>query len=159
MAINKKIARQIAKQAALETYKALVNAPVKKVAGTQFRSAPSVKDIAKIAAAATYNTIVRLSTVMEEVPVDFFSIGTALQKTAPNFFRYITSSEYEKTQQVPTDVQGFVQYVSSGGKGEKWAQRNKWPQIVDAILTNVTADVRDGLKTYLLTLLPPAPPA
>lgn len=61
MAINKKVARQIAKQAALETYKALVNAPVKKIASTTqgVHTTVDIKAAAKAAAAATYNTIVR----------------------------------------------------------------------------------------------------
>jgi hypothetical protein len=61
MAINNKIARQIAKQAALETYKALVNAPVKKIASTTkgVYTGVDIKAVAKAAAAATYNTIVR----------------------------------------------------------------------------------------------------
>jgi hypothetical protein len=63
MAINNKIARQIAKQAALETYKALVNAPVKKIASTTqgVYTGVDIKAAAKAAAAATYNTIVRLA--------------------------------------------------------------------------------------------------
>lgn len=63
MAINNRIARQIAKQAALETYKALVNAPVKKIASTTrgVYTGVDIKAAAKTAAAATYNTIVRLA--------------------------------------------------------------------------------------------------
>lgn len=62
MTKRQKIARAAARAAALATYKAVINAPLKKIASTTtgVRRSIDLKDIAKTAAANSYNSIIRL---------------------------------------------------------------------------------------------------
>jgi hypothetical protein len=71
--------------------------------------------------------------VMEQIPVDVFQLASALSQ-APNFAAWVNA--YGKGA-MPTDVVNFVNYVKSGGKGEKWASPAKWPEIVNALATQI----------------------
>jgi hypothetical protein len=65
MVTRKDIATKVAKKAALAAYNAVMNAPMRKVAtiaGVQ-NIAPSAKEVAKIAAVATYKSIVKMAQV------------------------------------------------------------------------------------------------
>lgn len=71
--------------------------------------------------------------VMQEIPVDVFQLASALSQ-APNFAAWVNA--YGKGQ-MPADVANFVNYVKGGGKGEKWASPAKWPEIVNALATQI----------------------
>jgi hypothetical protein len=158
MATRQQIAKEAAKIAAVSTYKAIMSAKVTKVAGTKYRSAPpSIKDIAKTAAAAAYNSVIKVAQFADPkninpVGAGEHNIGNALQQICPDFNRYIQSDAYQTNPQVPADVKNFAKYVKSGGKGESWAGAESWPAIVDALISDVSSDYQDGLRTYLNTL-------
>jgi len=66
MTRKEQIAKKAARAAALATYKAILNPPVWKVAGTSFKTSPTWQDIAKAAAAASYGAILKMA---QELPV------------------------------------------------------------------------------------------
>jgi hypothetical protein len=156
MTSRQQIARQAAKAAALSTYNAILNAPTHKVAGTNFRSAPSWKDIAKIAGASSYDAVAKLAQVMQMptsqvVPLDFHSISDVMQRVSPDFYKWIVDGA--TTEVVPYDAKGFAAYVKTpGGNKETWATPETWPEVVRAITSNVAPQSQEGLKTYLLSL-------
>jgi hypothetical protein len=61
MTLKEKIAKKAARAAALATYKAILNPPVWKVAGTSFKTSPTWEDIAKAAAAASYGAVLKIA--------------------------------------------------------------------------------------------------
>jgi hypothetical protein len=61
MTRKEQIAKKAAREAALATYKAILNPPVWKVAGTSFKTSPTWQDIAKAAAAASYGAIMKMA--------------------------------------------------------------------------------------------------
>lgn len=61
MTLKEKIAKKAAREAALATYKAILNPPVWKVAGTSFKTSPTWQDIAKAAAAASYGAVIKMA--------------------------------------------------------------------------------------------------
>lgn len=89
MTKREKIARAAAKQAALSTYKAVLNAPTKKVASTDkgIQTVIDIKAVAKSAAAGAYNAIVRLAdgqnAPMEMEPNQPGQIERALEAVLP----------------------------------------------------------------------------
>src|SRR5690606_11220580 len=107
MTKREQIAKRAAKAAALSVYKTVIDAPTKKVAGTKFSSEPSVQDIAKAAAAASYHAVLKVAQ-MGSVPVDAMNVGSALQKKAPAFYNYIVNEKYKESSEVPYDVVTFA---------------------------------------------------
>ena len=61
MTRKEQIAKKAAQIAALATYKAIMNPPVWKVAGTSFKTSPTWDDIAKAAAAASYSAVLKMA--------------------------------------------------------------------------------------------------
>lgn len=68
MTRKEQIAKKAAREAAIATYKAILNPPVWKVAGTSFTTSPTWQDIAKAAAAASYGAILKMAQDVPEVP-------------------------------------------------------------------------------------------
>ena len=70
MTKREKIARAAAKEAALATYKAVLSAPVKKIASISkgVQTVIDVKAVAKTAAASAYNAITRLAQDPQSIP-------------------------------------------------------------------------------------------
>lgn len=64
MTSKEQIAKKAAQAAAIATYKAILNPPVWKVAGTSFKTSPTWQDIAKAAAAASYEAIKKIAQAM-----------------------------------------------------------------------------------------------
>ncbi len=68
MTRKEQIAKKAARAAALATYKAILNPPVWKVAGTSFTTTPTWQDIAKAAAAASYGAVLKMAQESPEMP-------------------------------------------------------------------------------------------
>jgi len=68
MTRKQQIAKKAAKAAAIATYKAILNPPVWKVAGTSFKTSPTWEDIAKAAAAASYGAVIKIAQTPIELP-------------------------------------------------------------------------------------------
>lgn len=148
MTKREQIAKRAAKAAALSVYKAVIDAPTKKVAGTKFSSEPSVQYIAKAAAAASYHAVLKVAQT-----TDVMNIGSALQKKAPAFYNYIVSEKYMESTDVPYDVVTFANWVKAGGDGESWASAENWPAITDAIASMIPdPEIQAGMKQYLISL-------
>jgi hypothetical protein len=69
MTRKEQIAKKAAQEAALATYKAILNPPVWKVAGTSFKTSPTWLDIAKAAAASAYGAVLKLAQEKPDMPV------------------------------------------------------------------------------------------
>lgn len=65
---KEQIAKKAAREAALATYKAILNPPIWKVAGTSFQTSPTWKDMAKAAAAAAYSAIMKMAQSTHQTP-------------------------------------------------------------------------------------------
>lgn len=153
MTKREQIAKRAAKAAALSVYKTVINAPTKKVAGTQFSSEPSVQDIAKAAAAASYHAVLKVAQISAPVPVDAMNVGTALQRKAPAFYDFVMNEKYKESSEVPYDVVTFANWVKAGGDGEVWATAENWPAITDAVASMIREpEVRAGMKQYLMSI-------
>jgi len=178
MTRKEQIAKKAAQAAALATYKAILNPPVWKVAGTSFKTSPTWEDIAKAAAAACYSSVLKIAedTVIKEplvikqdkakaddnaaitempadITPDLMSLSRALNRESPSFAAYIRGGA--QTNQVPTDAKNFVDYVNSGAPkeaGETWVKPGNLINVLDVLLSNVDADKKAGLKQYLLNL-------
>ncbi len=74
---RREIAKKAAKEAALATYEAVINAPVRKVAGTNNYRNPDFKDVAKAAAAAAYNSVIKQAQGLAAAPPPPDPIGGA----------------------------------------------------------------------------------
>lgn len=152
MTKREQIAKTAAKAAALSVYQAVMGAPTKKVAGTQFSSEPSVQYIAKAAAAASYSAVLKVAQ-MGHVPVDAMNVGHALQKKAPAFYDFIVNEKYKESSEVPFDATTFANWVKAGGDGEAWASAENWPAIAEAVASMISQpEVREGMKNYLLSI-------
>jgi len=179
MTRKEQIAKKAAQAAALATYKAILNPPVWKVAGTSFKTSPTWEDIAKAAAAACYSSVLKMAedVVIKEplvvkkdtakaddtnsavtqmpadVKPDMLSLSRALNRESPAFAAYIRAGA--QTNQVPTDAKNFIDYVNSGvpkEAGETWVKPGNLINVLDLLLSNVDAEKKVGLKQYLLSL-------
>jgi hypothetical protein len=65
---RREIAKKAAHEAATAAYEAVMNAPVRKVAGTKNYRNPDPKDVAKAAAAAAYNGVIKQAQMAAEPP-------------------------------------------------------------------------------------------
>lgn len=152
MTKREQIAKRAAKAAALSVYQAVIGAPTRKVAGTKFSSEPSVQDIAKAAAAASYHAVLKVAQ-MGHVPVDAMNVGSALQRKAPAFYDFLVNEKYKESSEVPYDAKTFADWVKAGGDGEAWASAENWPAIADAVASMVAEpEVRASMKSYLMSL-------
>lgn len=156
----------IAKQASKAAYIAVMNAPIKKVAGTKFQTPLTRTDIAKLAAVETYKTVmaqdfgaqdfkqdVLKTQPLGQYPIDFHSISKVLSEKAPNFFTYLTTNEYLRNPNVPTDLANFMNYVNAPGAGkEKWATPENKGKIIEAIASMVDPEIKQEFATYLQSL-------
>jgi hypothetical protein len=152
----------IAKQASKAAYIAVINAPVKKVAGTKFQTPLTRTDIAKLAATETYKAVmaqdfgtpdVIKTQPLGQYPIDFHSISKVLSDKAPNFFTYLTTNEYLRNPNVPTDLANFMNYVNAPGAGkEKWATPENKGKIIEAIASMVDPEIKQEFATYLQSL-------
>jgi hypothetical protein len=151
----------IAKQASKAAYIAVMTAPIKKVAGTKFQTPLTRTDVAKLAAKEAYKAVMAQDFAVDTIktqplgqyPVDFHSISKVLSEKAPNFFTYLTSKEYLRNPNVPTDLANFMNYVNAPGAGkEKWATPENKGQIIEAIASMVDPEIKQEFATYLLSL-------
>lgn len=152
----------IAKQASKAAYIAVINAPVKKVAGTKFQTPLTRTDIAKLAATETYKAVmaqdfgtpdVIKTQPLGQYPIDFHSISKVLSEKAPNFFTYLTTNEYLRNPNVPTDLANFMNYFNAPGAGkEKWATPENKGKIIEAIASMVDPEIKQEFATYLQSL-------
>ena len=178
MTRKEQIAKKAAQAAALATYKAILNPPVWKVAGTSFKTSPTWEDIAKAAAAACFSSVLKIAedivikeplvvkkdvakaddmnsamTIPADVQPDMMSLSRALTRESPAFAAYIRAGA--QTNLVPTDAKNFVDYVNSGvpkEAGETWIRPGNLINVLDLLLSNVDAEKKAGLKQYLLNL-------
>lgn len=147
MTSRKEIAKEAARVAALETYKAIMNGPTQKVAGTSFKASISLQDIAKTAAAASYSSVLKLAQVMSVVPIDFRSLSgilnsaIAMKNGYPKFAAWALGSGGP----LPDDATSFAAYIKSGLAPYNWARAERWPEIVTAVMSNV-ADKTAGAQ-------------
>ena len=151
----------IAKQASKAAYIAVMTAPIKKVAGTKFQTPLTRTDVAKLAAKEAYKAVMAQDFAVDTIktqplgqyPVDFHSISKVLSEKAPNFFTYLTSKEYLRNPNVPTDLANFMNYVNAPGAGkEKWATPDNKGKIIEAIASMVDPEIKQEFATYLLSL-------
>jgi hypothetical protein len=152
----------IAKQASKAAYIAVINAPVKKVAGTKFQTPLTRTDIAKLAATETYKAVMAQDFNVVKPNIDFRTINDALLRTAPNFFTYLTTNEYLRNPNVPTDLAKFMNYINSPIDGkENWAIPENKEEIVKAIVSMVGSkdksseenfEIKSNFSTYLQSL-------
>jgi hypothetical protein len=142
MVTRKEIANKAAKIAALGAYKAVMTAPVKKVATSvgEKDALPPVTEVAKIAAAAAYNGIVKAAQDMMKQVITWAVIGRDISKVAKGLYDWISRNG---NGPVPAaDIVRFRSWATTPSKfeGEKpnWAgSPEKWPAIVEAIIGNV----------------------
>jgi hypothetical protein len=151
----------IAKQASKAAYIAVMTAPIKKVAGTKFQTPLTRTDVAKLAAKEAYKAVMAQDFAVDTIktqplgqyPVDFHSISKVLSEKAPNFFTYLTSKEYLRNPNVPTDLANFMNYVNAPGAGkEDWATAENKGKIIEAIASMVDPEIKQEFATYLLSL-------
>ena len=155
MTRKEQIAKKAAQIAALATYKAILNPPVWKVAGTSFETSPTLDDIAKAAAAASYSAVLKMADIEmpADIKPDLMSLSVALDRESPSFAAYIRKGA--PSNLVPVDAKNFVDYVSSGvpkEAGETWVKPGNLINVLDLLLSNVEPDKKAGLKQYLLSL-------
>jgi hypothetical protein len=164
MTRKEQIAKKAAKAAALATYNAILNPPVWKVAGTSFTTSPTLDDIAKAAAAASYDAVRKLAQVvikdplqikgvphMPKQPVEWFAVGNVLQRKFPALYDWITAGAVGPLP-APAQVAAkeFANWVKSPIPGKvNWATTDRWPEIVQAIGSN---SGNPKLNAYLLSL-------
>ncbi len=167
MTRKEQIAKKAAKAAALATYNAILNPPVWKVAGTSFTTSPTLDDIAKAAAAASYDAVRKLAEAenivikdplkiksvphMPKYPVEWFAVGNVLQRKFHALYDWITAGA---TGPLPAAAQvaakEFANWVKSPIPGKvNWATADRWPEIVQAIGSN---SGNPKLNAYLLSL-------
>jgi hypothetical protein len=111
MTKRQEIAKEAARRAAKATYDAVLNAPMRKVAtveGPQ-KVAPSAKDIAKVAAAAAYRSIVSFAQDMSYPAPDASNVqGVAMSLGFKNLASYLGNKDPGGQPYAQEEVPSFL---------------------------------------------------